>query len=116
MEALRSLETGIRAVKTQRQALHIIGHNIANVNTPGFSRQRAVLTTTLPEGEMGTGVKVQSVDRLRDEVVDFYIRGENPKLSRWEAKLKNLEEMEILFYIGAYTGLRGTNAAVTEIT
>ena len=97
MEALRSLEIGIRAVRTQRQALHVIGHNIANVNTPGFSRQRAILTTTLPQGEMGTGVKVESVDRIRDEVVDFYIRSENPKLNKWKAKLKNLEEMEILF-------------------
>ena len=97
MEALRSLEIGIRAVRTQRQALHVIGHNIANVNTSGFSRQRAVLTTTLPQGEMGTGVKVESVDRIRDEVVDFYIRSENPKLNKWKARLKNLEEMEILF-------------------
>jgi len=66
MEALRSLEIGIRAVRTQRQALHVIGHNIANVNTPGFSRQRAILATTLPQGSMGTGVKVERVERLRD--------------------------------------------------
>ena len=97
MEALRSLEIGIRAVRTQRQALHVIGHNIANVNTPGFSRQRAVLATTLPQGFMGTGVKVESVQRLRDEVVDFYIREENPTLNRWKAKLEVLQGMEILF-------------------
>jgi len=97
MEALRSLEIGIRAVRTQRQALHVIGHNIANVNTPGFSRQRAILATTLPQGSMGTGVKVEEVERLRDEVVDFYIREENPTLSRWKAKLEILEELEILF-------------------
>ncbi|RLE14961.1 flagellar hook-associated protein FlgK [Candidatus Aerophobetes bacterium] len=97
MEALRSLEIGIRAVRTQRQALHVIGHNIANVNTPGFSRQRAVLATTLPQGFMGTGVKVESIQRLRDEVVDFYIREENPTLNRWKAKLEVLQGMEILF-------------------
>jgi len=97
MEALRSLEIGIRAVRAQRQALHVIGHNIANVNTPGFSRQRAILATTLPQGFMGTGVKVQSVQRLRDEVVDFYIREENPTLNRWKAKLEVLRGMEILF-------------------
>jgi len=97
MEALRSLEIGIRAVRTQRQALHVIGHNIANVNTPGFSRQRAVLATTLPQGFMGTGVKVESVQRLRDEVIDFYIREENPTLNRWKAKLEVLQGMEILF-------------------
>jgi len=97
MEALRSLEIGIRAVRTQRQALHVIGHNIANVNTPGFSRQRAILATTLSEGSMGTGVKVESVQRLRDEVIDFYIREENPTLNRWKAKLEVLQGMEILF-------------------
>jgi len=97
MEALRSLEIGIRAVRTQRQALHVIGHNIANVNTPGYSRQRAILATTLPQGSMGTGVKVQSVQRIRDEVVDFYIRDENPTLHRWMAKEEILKEMEILF-------------------
>ena len=97
MEALRSLEIGIRAVRTQRQALHVIGHNIANVNTPGFSRQRAILATTLSEGSMGTGVKVESIQRLRDEVIDFYIREENPTLNRWKAKQEMLEEMEILF-------------------
>ena len=46
---------------------------------------------------MGTGVKVEEVERLRDEVVDFYIREENPTLSRWKAKLEILEELEILF-------------------
>ena len=97
MEALRSLETGIRAIRTQRQALHTIGHNIANVNTPGFSRQRAILATTLPQGSMGTGVKVETVERTRDRIIDYYIRKENPTLKQWDAKNEILEEMEILF-------------------
>jgi len=105
MEALRSLEIGIRAVRTQRQALHVIGHNIANVNTPGFSRQRAILTTTLPQGSMGTGVKIESIQRLRDKIVDFYIREENPTLKRWEAKLEFLQEVEILFNEPSENGL-----------
>jgi len=97
LEALRSLEIGIRAVRTQRQALHTIGHNIANVNTPGFSRQRAILSTTLPQGSMGTGVKVQAIQRVRDEIVDFYIRKETSTLNQWKAKFENLQQVEILF-------------------
>lgn len=97
MEALRSLEIGIRAVRAQRQVLHVIGHNIANVNTPGFSRQRAILTATIPQGSMGSGVKVESVERIRNEVVDFYIREENPSLHRWMVKEQILQEVEILF-------------------
>jgi len=97
MEALRSLEIGIRAIRAQRAALHVIGHNIANVNTPGFSRQRAILATTQPQGSMGTGVTVQMVQRSRDEVVDFYIRKETSTLNQWEAQFEILEQMEILF-------------------
>jgi len=97
MEALRSLEIGIRAIRAQRAALHVIGHNIANVNTPGFSRQRAILATTRPQGSLGTGVKVETVQRARDEVVDFYIRKETSTLNQWEAQFEILEQMEILF-------------------
>ncbi len=105
MEALRSLETAIRAIRAQRQALHTIGHNIANVNTPGFSRQRAVLATTLPQGSMGTGVKVETIQRIRDIVIDFYIRKENPTLNRWDTKNKIMEEIETLFNEPSTTGI-----------
>jgi len=105
MEALRSLETAIRAIRAQRQALHTIGHNIANVNTPGFSRQRAVLATTLPQGSMGTGVKVETIEKIRDIVIDFYIRKENPTLNRWDTKNKILEEIETLFNEPSTTGI-----------
>jgi flagellar hook-associated protein 1 len=37
------LEAGRRALFSQQTAVNVTGHNIANVNTPGFSRQRAVL-------------------------------------------------------------------------
>lgn len=97
MEALRSLEIGIRAVRAQRAALHVIGHNIANVNTPGFSRQRAILATTLPQGSLGTGVKVEMVQRARDEVVDFYIRKETSTFNQWTTKFEILQQIEILF-------------------
>jgi len=108
MEGLRSLEIGIRAIRAQREALHTIGHNIANVNTPGFSRQRAILTTTLPQGSMGTGVKVQVVERIRDEVTDFYIRKETPTLNQWKAKFEILQQVEVLFNEPSEAGINNT--------
>ncbi len=45
---LSGFEIGKRALLSQQFALNVTGHNIANVNTPGFSRQRAILTTTYP--------------------------------------------------------------------
>lgn len=97
MEGLRSLEIGVRAIRAQREALHTIGHNIANVNTPGYSRQRAILTTTLPSGSMGTGVKVAVIERIRHGVTDFYIRKETPTFNQWKAKFEVLEQVEVLF-------------------
>ncbi len=108
MEGLRSLEIGIRAIRAQREALHTIGHNIANVNTPGFSRQRAILTTTLPQGSMGTGVKVQMVERIRDEVTDFYIRKETPTFNQWKAKFEIMQQVEVLFNEPSEAGISNT--------
>lgn len=97
MEGLKSLEIGIRAIRAHSVALHVIDHNIANVNTPGFSRQRVILATTLPQGSLGTGVKVEMVERFRDEVVDFYIRKETLTFNQWKAEFEILEQIEIFF-------------------
>ena len=64
------LELGKRALMTNQLWLNTIGHNIANVNTPGYSRQR-VLTTTSdpfnhPIGPVGTGVKAVNINHIRD--------------------------------------------------
>ena len=71
-------ETGARALFASQVALDTTGHNIANANTPGFSRQRVNLSTTAPimtaQGAIPTGVQVDSVTRLRDEFLDFQMR------------------------------------------
>ncbi len=108
MEGLRSLEIGVRAIRAQREALHTIGHNIANVNTPGYSRQRAILTTTLPSGSMGTGVKVAVIERIRHGVTDFYIRKETPTFNQWKAKFEVLEQVEVLFNEPSEAGISNT--------
>ena len=58
------------ALNAQRMALEVTGENITNVNTPGYSRQTAVLQTmptTLSSGfPMGNGVKVAAIQRYYD--------------------------------------------------
>ena len=46
--AFFGLQTSLRGLLTQQQALDVTGHNIANANTPGYSRQEAVLEPTRP--------------------------------------------------------------------
>lgn len=61
-----------------QRALNTTGHNIANVNTPGYSRQRVEIVTQTPQasgaGFMGTGVKTTTVERLYDQFLVDRVR------------------------------------------
>lgn len=67
------LGIGISALLANRSALDVTGHNIANVNTPGYSRQRLDLTNrvgaTTTYGFSGAGVTVRAAERLSDQFV-----------------------------------------------
>ena len=73
-----SLEIGRRGLTAQRIGLDVTSNNIANVNTPGYTRQRAVFAETRPAetqaGQIGTGVNVARIDRVRQEFFDREIR------------------------------------------
>lgn len=99
------LETARRAMMTQQSALHTTGHNIANANTEGYSRQRVNFKTTEPypgvglnapkmPGQVGTGVKAGSIQRVRDQFLDIQYRNENNKQAYWDSRHVSLEKME----------------------
>jgi flagellar hook-associated protein 1 FlgK len=61
------LSVGTRALQANQVALQTAGHNIANVNTPGYSRQ-SVVQQTVPgqftgSGYIGKGVEIQTIER-----------------------------------------------------
>jgi flagellar hook-associated protein 1 FlgK len=60
-----TLNIGSRALYAFQQAINVTGNNIANANTEGYSRQRAVLeaapTIDTPIGPEGTGVTAASI-------------------------------------------------------
>ena len=61
------LSVGTRALQANQVMLQTAGNNIANVNTPGYSRQSAVLQTTQGQftggGYIGKGVDIQTIQR-----------------------------------------------------
>lgn len=69
------------ALLTHQVALQTISQNVANAETPGYSRQEAVLVPNtpnrMPNGVMGTGVKVATVIRKRDVLLDESFRSSN---------------------------------------
>ncbi len=43
------LSIGLSGLQTAQRAMETIGHNIANANTPGYSRQRDTITPNEPD-------------------------------------------------------------------
>ncbi|MBK9795580.1 MAG: flagellar hook-associated protein FlgK [Holophagaceae bacterium] len=78
-----SLYLGLSGLQAQQSALNVVGQNIANVNTPGYTRQRADLTTNFSQVEgqvyFGTGVSLTSVQGIRDRFLDLQIYRETAK-------------------------------------
>ncbi|ATX78618.1 flagellar hook-associated protein 1 FlgK [Mariprofundus aestuarium] len=70
---VRTLQVASKSLTTQQQAMDTVSQNIANVNTPGYSRQTANLTTSRPDriGVMnfGNGVELASITRSMDPLV-----------------------------------------------
>ncbi len=102
------LYIGLSGLRTQQTGLDITGHNIANANTPGYSRQRAVLSPgsayTVPAfnrpmyaGQLGTGVQVSEVQRIRDEFVEMQLRTEQHTSGRWNQLQAGLEKLQMIF-------------------
>lgn len=110
------LETARRGMVTQQSALYTTGHNIANANTPGYSRQRVNFAQTEPyppasknrpeiPGQMGTGVKAGSIQRVREGFLDLQFRGENTKSGYWETRSNTISKMEDILNEPSETGL-----------
>lgn len=102
-ESFFGLNVAIRGLFTAQRSLDTVNHNLNNVNTPGYSRQRAVQVAARPmalndgTGMMGTGSDVVSVDRVRDEYLDFKYWSENITMGEWQAKSEALDDMEAIF-------------------
>src|SRR3954471_11000541 len=99
------LQTSLRGLLAQQRSLDVTGHNIANVNTAGYSRQEATLAATpalfLPAGgtlngsaSLGSGVDVTSYRRVRDQFLDLQYRGQASNLGQWSGRADTLSRAE----------------------
>jgi flagellar hook-associated protein 1 FlgK len=95
------IELGKRALMGHQASLQTIGHNIANVNTPGFTRQRVRISTSYPElsvnGPIGTGLTVDDVYHVRDLFLGRQFREAQKDLGRWTYLDKSLQQIETIF-------------------
>jgi flagellar hook-associated protein 1 FlgK len=105
-----------RGMSAQQKAIDVTAHNIANANTEGYSRQRATMETSKPfgmptmnnamgPGQLGTGVQISSIVRIRDNFLDYQVRTENGTKGLYEGREKFLTEIESIINEPSDTGV-----------
>ncbi len=96
-----TLDIAKRSLLAQQAAFQVISHNIANVNTPGFSRQKIGLepSDALPSsiGPMGSGVDIGEITRAFDRYLESQINRETEDLGKWGAMGETMEQIEAIF-------------------
>ncbi len=91
------IELGKRSIMANTDAITTAGHNISNANTEGYSRQRVQIREFNPlykpdlsraerPGMVGQGIDVQSVNRIRDELLDSRITSQANLESYWQTR------------------------------
>jgi flagellar hook-associated protein 1 FlgK len=96
-----TLHTGLSGLRAAQTAIDTTSHNIANVNTRGYTRQRVETQARLPYdspvGQVGTGVEVDSIVRLRDTFLDTRVRTTAASFTRSDARAALLGRLEQVY-------------------
>jgi flagellar hook-associated protein 1 len=110
------LNTALSGLRTAQQQLDIAAHNVANASTPGYSRQRATIVAAPPfalpafnrsglPGQLGTGVQIVSVARIRDAFLDVQVNEQQATAGYWTAREATLSAVESAFPEPSGSGL-----------
>lgn len=91
-------DTAVSGLSANQKALEVVAHNVANLGTPGFSRQSAVMVSAATRRygnwfvEMGTDV--QQIRQIRHTFNDNIYRTENNNLGYWESRSKAIIDLQ----------------------
>lgn len=104
---MASLMVGATGLKTAQTAINTTAHNLANINTVGYTRQQIAFKdtqyvaygnkySTVSSSTYGLGVGVSEIRRIRDQFIDAAYRTENSRLGYYSNQYKAVEEVEDL--------------------
>ena len=114
MSSFSGLQTGLSGLIAHRQVADTISHNIANVNTPGYSRQRvelnaegrqAVTAIWSRASDAGNGVRADGIIRLRNEFLESQHRNELGNRAALAGTTAVLDRLESVFPEPSDTGI-----------
>jgi flagellar hook-associated protein 1 FlgK len=110
-----SLSVAREALLAQQMGLNVTQNNIANVNTPGYTRQRANLVPGAPvallEYQAGMGVRLESIDSYRDRLLDYRLNQELQRQAEYDYSAAALQQVESVLNENAGVGLQSTLTA-----
>jgi flagellar hook-associated protein 1 FlgK len=96
-----SLATALSGLIAEQGALQTTTNNVANVNTPGYSREQPVLATSDPVVldplTFGTGVTLQSVESIRDPVLESQIQQQTQTQGQFSTLASALQQTQVNF-------------------
>ncbi len=106
---LTSLITGIKSLSAAQSALSVVENNIANVNTPGYTRKRITFTPSPPQfrsyGVLGTGVDIERIDSIRDRFIERRLLNELQIKGQLEGQEFASAQIEIILFASEGSGV-----------
>ncbi len=94
------LSIGLSGLRSSQTSLTVTGHNITNVNTPGYSRQQSVQQTGIPQysgaGYIGSGSQVVDVRRLASDFLYSQVRSATSQTNELSAFQGQIEQLDAL--------------------
>lgn len=104
------LNISLQSLLAEQTAIQTTSNNIANVNTPGYSRQVANFADTTPVQigglTLGTGVQISDVTSLRDSILDLRVNQETQQQGQLNAFLTSGQQIQGLFNETSGAGLQ----------
>lgn len=109
--------TALSGLKASQTSMDVIGQNISNTNTEGYTRQRALqnsVAVSITKEKYGSnngpltgqGTKINKIGQIRDNTLDTRYRVENASVGRYDAELNSMKDMESIFDEAIKSGMR----------
>ena len=102
-----SLNIASNALSVNESAISVVSHNVANMNTEGYSKQKVNLATRNIAGAIGDnveaqvrangGVMIANIMRYNDSYLNNYYRDQLSKLKEYQQELDNLGDLSGIF-------------------
>ena len=116
------LDIGVSGLLAAQNQLQITSHNISNIDTPGFNRQRVIQSTNTPQtiaaGYVGRGVHSASVQRIYSQFLvsqSLQVQTQSQSLDTNYAQIKQLDNMFAEATSGLSPALQNFFSAIQDV-